>query len=63
LALPSRGLSMWERSRLRDRLASQLIESEPLAHDLRNRPTEPLSIIHILAVIVSEGLLIKVTER
>ena len=54
---------MWKRSRLRVRLAGQLIEREPLAHDLRNRQTEPLSIVHILAVIVPEGLLIKVTEQ
>jgi hypothetical protein len=45
------------------RLAGQLIELEPLAHDLGHRQTEPVGVLHTLAVVVSEGLFVKIPEQ
>ena len=44
-------------------LAGELIERQPLADDLPNGQIEAVTVVHALAVVVAEPLLIKVAEQ
>jgi len=44
-------------------LSSGLIPSQALADDLRHGQLEAVEVVHLLAVVVAEGLLIEIAEQ
>lgn len=44
-------------------LASDFCPSQTLADDLRNRKAKPVPVVHVLPVVVAEGLLIQIAKQ